>query len=610
MAHDKTLDIQNTISREELARAISDKYVSWDTVRREWKDRTSEIRNYVFATDTTTTTNAQLPWKNKTTLPKLCQIRDNLHANYMAALFPNDEWLDWVAGDEAAADKEKADIVKAYMKNKLNTAHFRMTVSQLVYDYIDYGNAFADVRFVKETAEDALGVVSNTFVGPKLVRVSPLDIVFDITSSSFENAPKIHRHLVQLGTLKKMIEQEPDNKVMLPALTKALDARMKIQSFTSGDVDKSAGFMVDGFGSLMDYYNSGNVEILEFEGDIYDSGANKFMTNQRILVLDRSYVFFHGPIPSWMGQSTKKHVGWRLRPDNLMAMGPLDNLVGMQYRIDHLENLKADVFDLIAHPVLKIKGYVEDFTWAPLERIYMEENADVTSIVPDTTALNADFQIDKLQSKMEEMAGAPKQAMGIRTPGEKTAYEVQSLENAAGRIFQNKITYFEEQFLEPLINAMLEIARRNMDGDDTIRVLDSDIGVVQFIKVTKEDIVSKGRIRPMGARHFAEKARLVQELTAFYTSPIGSDPSVNVHISGKGLAKVMEETLNLERYGLVRDNVRLMEQFETEQFKQMMAAKLQESQTATEDDTKVAAANEVENVEGLDAKQTNGTPTR
>jgi hypothetical protein len=264
--------------------------------------------------------------------------------------------------------------------------------------------------------------------------------------------------------------------------------------------------------------------------------------------------------------------------------------------MDHLENLKADVFDLIAHPVLKIKGYVEDFTWQPFERIYMEENADVTTLVPDTTALNAEFQIDKLQNKMEEMAGAPKQAMGIRTPGEKTAYEVQVLENAAGRIFQNKITYFEEQFLEPLLNGMLEIARRNMDGDDTIRVLDSDIGVTQFIKITKADIVSKGRIRPMGARHFAEKARLVQELTAFYNSPIGADPTVQVHISGKGLAKVMEESLNLERYGLVRDNVRLVEQFETQQMQTTLAARLQEQVVATEEDKKVNMANQMEGV--------------
>jgi hypothetical protein len=32
---------------------------------------------------------------------------------------------------------------------------------------------------------------------------------------------------------------------------------------------------------------------------------------------------------------------------------------------------------------------------------------------------------------MEEMAGAPKEAMGFRSPGEKTKYEVQRLESAA-----------------------------------------------------------------------------------------------------------------------------------------------------------------------------------
>ena len=54
-------------------------------------------------------------------------------------------------------------------------------------------------------------------------------------------------------------------------------------------------------------------------------------------------------------------------------MGPLDNLVGMQYRIDHLENLKADVFDQIAYPIIKIRGDVEDFDFEPAARIYMGE---------------------------------------------------------------------------------------------------------------------------------------------------------------------------------------------------------------------------------------------
>ena len=36
----------------------------------EWK----ELRDYLFATDTTTTTNSSLPWKNSTTLPKSCLV--------------------------------------------------------------------------------------------------------------------------------------------------------------------------------------------------------------------------------------------------------------------------------------------------------------------------------------------------------------------------------------------------------------------------------------------------------------------------------------------------------------------------------------------------------
>lgn len=49
---------------------------------------------------------------------------------------------------------------------------------------------------------------------------------------------------------------------------------------------------------------------------------------------------------NWLGKTSIVHAGWRYRPDNLWAMGPLDNIVGMQYRIDHLENLKADAMDL------------------------------------------------------------------------------------------------------------------------------------------------------------------------------------------------------------------------------------------------------------------------
>ena len=93
----RVLDIWDVLAGSEdgLARSVAYKYIEWDNYRRPWLTEKQEIRDYLFATDTRKTSNAKLPWKNSTTTPKLTQIRDNLHANYMAALFPNSEWLHW-----------------------------------------------------------------------------------------------------------------------------------------------------------------------------------------------------------------------------------------------------------------------------------------------------------------------------------------------------------------------------------------------------------------------------------------------------------------------------------------------------------------------------------
>ena len=184
-------------------------------------------------------------------------------------------------------------------------------------------------------------------------------------------------------------------------------------------------------------------------------------------------------------------------------------------------------------------------------------------LTPDTTALNADTQIAILEQKMEEFAGAPKEAMGIRSPGEKTAFEVQSLQNAAGRIFQEKVTNFEINFLEPLLNSMLEVARRNLDTGDVLRVMDDDLGVTRFLSITKEDITATGKLRPIGARHFAARAQLVQNLTGLFNSPISE--LVTPHISGKKLSRLFEDVLGLSRFQLFRDNVAVFEQIETQQ---------------------------------------------
>jgi len=562
MAQDKVLEVEQIISRDQTAAFIANEYMRLKSARGTWDGEKRELRNYIFATDTTTTTNASLPWKNSTTRPKLCQIRDNLHANYMAALFPNDDWLEWEGATQDEQTQEKAAIITQYIKTKVNQTDFKAVVSDLVYDYIDYGNAFADVTYEKEE-EEIDDKIYTLYEGPRLVRISPLDIVFDITASKFENTFKITRQIMTLGDLQKMITKYPDLNWGQEVFDKMIKTREELGKMDSVDVDKSDGYIADGFGSLSQYYHSGYVEVLIFEGDIFDRRNNKMKMNQQVVIVDRAYIASMQDIPTFSGRSTKRHVSWRTRPDNIYGMGPLDNLVGMQYRIDHIENLQADVFDLIAFPPLKIKGYVEDFEWGPLSQAVMDADGDIEMLKVDSAALGADMKIDRLEQEMEEMAGAPKNAMGIRTPGEKTAYEVQSLENAASRIFQSKISYFEENFLEPLLNEMLASARLNMTGLESIRTL-NEFGAVEFQKVNPNDIMGSGRIRPKGARHFAARNNLVQEITQFMQT-VGQDPAVANHISGKKIAKLLEDKLGLDNYNLVADNIRVTEQLETEQ---------------------------------------------
>lgn len=555
-----TIDLQTMIDPHGLAEDIADRWTQWHNARRTKVEEWKELRNYIYATDTRTTSNSKLPWTNSTTTPKLTQIADNLHANYFSALFPQKRWFRFEANDAASDIKSKRDVIQAYMENKIRQSDFVNTTSKLINDYIQYGNCFATVEFERDYTEYEDGERAVNYVGPKLVRISPFDICFNPLAANFGESPKIVRSMMSMGELARKIEETVENDYLNKIFEKMVGNRAAV-SGNDVDIDKSHAFTADGFTNLNEYYESNYVELMTFYGDIYDADTKVFHKNRVITIVDRAYVIYNEQNPSWLGKSPIYHAGWRERPDNLYAMGPLDNLVGMQYRIDHLENLKSDVFDQIAYPIIKIRGDVEDFDFEPAARIYMGEEGDVGYLAPDATALNADFQIQNLENKMEMMAGAPREAMGIRSAGEKTAFEVQQLMTAAGRIFQHKTAHFERVFLEPILNGMIEAARRNMDYADTIRVLNEDSGVFFFEEITKEDIMANGKIIPMGARHFAERAQRIQSLTQLYQIKL-ADPTVAVHLSGKEFARILSDELG--EPALFGDNITVSEQLETQ----------------------------------------------
>lgn len=579
----KVLELENILTPDLKATRLTERFMQWDTLRTIWKNEKEEIRRYVYATDTRQTTNSQTPWKNSTTIPKLCQIRDNLMSNYTATLFPTQsQWLIWLADQEDDNSIDKADAITSYMTWCTDQTFFKTEMDKIIEDYIDFGNCFATVEWMDQRIQQIDGTQVG-FVGPAIRRISPLDIVMNPTAPNFIEAPKFVRSLVGMGELKQLLERlsNDENRETYQELYNYLkELRFHARTFQGDYSQKDRLYAMDGFSSFRAYLLSDYVEVLTFYGDWFDPYTDTYEKNRVITVVDRHKIINDMPNASNFGYAPIYHVPWRKKQDNLWGMGPLDNLVGMQYRMDHVENMKADIWDLVTYPVQMVKGFVDDYTWQPGEKIFTSEEGTVELIQPQVEIMQSNSEITWLQDTMEAMAGAPKEAMGFRSPGEKTKYEVQRLENAASRIFQNKIKQFEEQMVEPLLNAMLELARRNFSGAQAIRVFDDEFKMATFQTLTVQDITGIGRIKPIAARHFAEQAELIQNLTSLTGS--GLWPTVQPHFSTIKLAKIIEDIFHLKDYNVCIPYIALAEQADGQSQVQALEEQLhQQTGTAT-----------------------------
>lgn len=573
MSASDTLDVFGVVNPDQIALEISRFYNKWKVDKNRWESTTKELRDYLYAIDTTTTSNSINPFFNRTTVPKLMQIAQNLHANYFDHMFSNPDWISWEAHNHESSLEGKRRTIESYIKTKSRMSGLVDTFGELLWDWIIYGNCFGELTYVNETTEDPVtGDTIQGYVGPKLTRISPYDIVFNPASTSFRQSPKIIRYVYSLGDLERMSIERPDLGWTQELVTEIRELRFDIrnnhQNITNAELDKTQGLAADGFATIQEYYNSDLVEVLVFKGDFYDGEKRELFRDHEIVVVDRRRTIRMEPLTSWTGSDYMYHDGWSSRPDNLYGMGPLDNLVGMQYKVDKLENLRADVFDQIAHPTTVEVGTVEFFgqRGAPGGRFVVEEGGQVNYLTPDGTALQADLQIQQTMQDMEQLAGSPREAMGIRSPGEKTAFEVQTLDNAANRLFRHKVNQFETNVVERVLNDMLEMARRNLNGSDLIRTMDNTFGVEQFLTITKEDLTASGRLYPLGSKHFIADANMMQNLNTIFASPMSQ--FIAPHISKVELAKAVEGLLGLEEFAIVRENVGVMEDIRTQRIVQ------------------------------------------
>ena len=543
-----TLDIREIRQPDGLAYAIADKFTMWENSKDRWYSGAKETLENLYATSTRDIYNQPREFDNSTHIAKLTQIRDMLVTYYLDAMFSLPDFIEWVPYNENTASADIRNSLSTLIKQTLDDTDFKGTIRHIVEDYVDYGNAFA-------TAIPYIKTVNGKVVysGPKAIRISPLDIYFDPLATDFAHAPKIIRSIKTLGELMAEGEHE--------ALKKAIDKRNAIRNrLAANNRDEIINDMcrIAGFDSWSAYYNSDTVELLTFYGDLYDVDKNKLYKNAKIVIMDRCSVLSNEQNETYDFISNIFKAGWRDRKDNLWSMSPLDNLKGLQFMVDFLENKRADIFNFISNPVILSKGDVEmpEYLY-PGCHIGIDTDCEVRYLTPDATALQADLYIDRYMNLMEEMAGTPKEAMGFRTPGEKTAFEVSQLNTASSRLFNEKVSKFETELLEPLLTLMIKMIIAQPTKIVSIRTKNK-YGASVFTDLDISTITAEGRFQAIGSATYTEKAKIAQTLLQLSNTAFMNDQLIGNWFDPKKLAEVIVYVTGLDKIdGILKENARV-----------------------------------------------------
>jgi len=560
------VELLSKVGGDSLASAVGDFWTRWNTSRLVWLDRATNIQQYIESNSTNDTEVSRLAWKNNTTIPKLTQIYDEIHAYYMAAIFSDEDWFIF-EGSSQEADV-KGNVIQQYLRAKLRDTNFEMVVSDLLSDWIIYGTCFATVTWdVEKSTDFETGEEYIRFQGPRAHRLSPRSSMVSPRARNFDETPFISRSVRHIGELQS-ISDKFENIEKLKEL-RAMNYRDIVDDVTDAQLS------INGFDSFEDYLRSGSVELLQYWGNVYDPETGEFYKNKHIIVADRMFILLNEDIDGWTYNKPIVMSSWRKLADNIYGQGPLYQLAGMQYRVDHLENAKADIFDQIIHPVVIIKGdSVEDFTFGPGVQIHVGSDGDVIFDRPDANALGVNNEIAYYHSMMEEMAGAPKEMMGFRTPGEKTAFEVQTLQQGSDRFFMDKSRAFEQQIIQPLLNMMFELIVRNLSVPDIVKVFNDDTKSETLVSITKEDVTATGVLHAVGTSHYEARNKRVRELQNVLQL-VAAYPDLQNHFSAVNAGKLLEEELGTEKYKLFQEDIGIRERANAQMTAQIIQQQMQ-----------------------------------
>lgn len=560
-----------------LAAEVFGFWKQYNDLRQKQLQDWSDVRKYVFATDTTHTTAQTSPWRNKTTRNKLCRLYDMLITQYSRHLMPNEDFFRWYADKSAGVPDQIASAITHYMRQKVRSkfVRFKQFVAECLMDFVLNGNTAANLTYVRKFKADMVTHENKlVFQGAIPNRIMPQEIVFDPLSVSYESTSVCQRVLTNRANFVSNLINLPyyDD---IPEETIASIVTTQFGNSELQEWIKQEHMSEDGV-AYMNQVAAGNIEILSFYGNIYDAGREEYWADTHIVIADRVHVLYVGPYDNQLGIKDIVFTSYRKRPDNLWGQGPLENLLGLQYRIDHLENLKADSTDMMSMPVVIIRGdgIQEDFEWIPGKQWNLPTSAEVDIEYPDPKILLMNEDIMMYERAMEEYASLPRETAGFRTAGEKTAFEVDQLLNNANQPFEEKLAAFEAEFLEPLLNLMLESNLMNATSEEFLRIFpENTLEVNAALLENIKSAVADGSIYSLGSKHYKAEQKKVQEITSMLD--IGAKVQ-SPHINSFAAMKAIEREIGAESEGIVDFGAAVKEQAMLQQLQNDIAMQMQQ----------------------------------
>jgi hypothetical protein len=552
----EVLTAQGGFDTPEMKAACITKYwTEWDGYKDPAIKKWREVEAYRYATDVSSLPSSQSAFTHTTHTPVVSAIAQDLEAILLQVTIPHDDWFTFEPMDAKAARKEQRKIITSYLKNRHALNGYMDEVSKLRSDLVTYGNCFSQVFHVDESKGDKEG-----YIGAKMRRISPYDICFNPTAIDFKNTPKIIREIISLGELKRRgMSGELDESVV----NSLLEGRGNYANSDAGE-DKNEQYVPIGFGTYQEYIVSGFIELLWFYGDVYDDYNHELIESRVIVVADNDHVLMDDEIRTTDGKPHIYQSVWQKLPDNLWGMSPLENIIGLNYQINHRENAKSEALDRLIYPDKVYQGDVEE--------MFDEETGQVTYLAPEgggvaelainTQFFSFDLHIDRLTHSARGAARLPSDLTGFRSQGEKTLGEVTALTEGGMRGFIDKAADFERSSLEKHLAAEIELAHTYF-GNAFKVPNKSESGFIEMLNVTKEDLAVKGVLIPKGARRFARKNQLLASLTQLSATPLAQ--MAMTHVSGKGAANLMAELLEVQDMGLFEEYAAITEQGEAQQ---------------------------------------------